>query len=115
MDKHNISFALEAVISFISGANVFAEQHKPWEIAKDPSNSEEVYAVLNHMVEVVAISSVLLKPIIPEACERIQAQLKAPFLDELTLDEIEWGMIPLGHEVAKPKPVFPRIQLEKAE
>ncbi len=115
MDKHNISFALEAVISFISGANVFAEQHKPWEIAKDPANSEEVYAVLNHMVEVVAIASVLLKPIIPEACERIQTQLKAPFLSELKLEEIEWGIIPLGHEVAKPKPVFPRIQIEKSE
>ena len=115
MDKHNVSFALEAVIEFITGANVFAEQHKPWEIAKDETKLEQVNAVLNHMVEVVAIASVLLKPIIPTACERIQTQLKAEFLSELKLEDLEWGIIPLGHEVAKPKPVFPRIQLEKSE
>ncbi len=115
MDKHEISFALEAVIEFISGANIYAEHHKPWEIAKDETKSEQLNAVLTHMVEVVAISSVLLKPIIPNACERIQSQLKATHLSSLTLDELHWGILPIGHEVAKPKPVFPRIQLQENE
>ncbi|WP_018971120.1 class I tRNA ligase family protein [Rubritalea marina] len=115
MDQHAPSHALEAVIGFITSANVFAEQHKPWEIAKDETKTEQVNAVLNHMVEVVAIASVLLKPFIPAACERIQTQLKAPQLAQLTLDQLQWGLIPTGHEVAKPKPVFPRIQLEKPE
>ncbi|MFC4995388.1 methionine--tRNA ligase [Rubritalea tangerina] len=115
MDQHAPSHALEAIISFITSANVYAEQHKPWEIAKDESKTEEVNAVLNHMVEVVAIASVLLKPFIPEACARIQTQLKAEHLSQLTLDQVQWGLIPVGHEVAKPKPVFPRIQLENPE
>jgi methionyl-tRNA synthetase len=112
MDCYEISFALEAIIEFISGTNVYAEQQKPWEIAKDESKAAQLRAVLNHMVEAVAQASVLLKPIIPTACERIQSQLNAPHLAELSLSELHWGLLPVGQELAKPKPVFPRIQLE---
>ncbi|MCP5535733.1 MAG: methionine--tRNA ligase [Akkermansiaceae bacterium] len=113
MDKYEISHALEAVIEFITGTNVYAEQHKPWEIAKDETKTDELNAVLTHMVEAVALASVLLKPIIPAACERIQDQLKAEHLGGITLDDLKWGILPIGQEVAKPKPVFPRIQLEE--
>jgi len=112
MDRYEISFALEALIEFISGTNVYAEQQKPWEIAKDKSKAAQLRTVLNHMVEAVAQASVLLKPIIPTACERIQSQLNAPHLSELSLSELHWGLLPVGQELAKPKPVFPRIQLE---
>ena len=115
MDKYEISHALEAVIGFITSTNVFAEQHKPWEIAKDESKTEELNAVLTHMVEAVALSSILLKPIIPQACERIQTQLKAEHLNEISLNDLQWGVLEIGQEVAKPKPVFPRIQLEEEE
>jgi len=113
MDRYEISFALEAVIEFISGTNVYAEQHKPWEIAKDETKAAQLHTVLNHMVEAVALSSVLLEPIIPSACERIQSQLKAEHLGKLSISDLQWGVIPIGHELAKPKPVFPRIQLEE--
>ena len=113
MDKYEISFALEAVIEFISGTNVYAEQHKPWEIAKDETKTDELNTVLNHMVEAVALASVLLKPIIPSACKRIQTQLKAEHLGDISLDDLKWGILPIGQEVAKPKPIFPRIQLEE--
>ena len=113
MDNYEISHALEAVIEFISGTNVYAEHHKPWEIAKDETKAAQLNTVLVHMVEAVALASVLLKPIIPNACERIQTQLKAEHLGDLSLDDLKWGILPIGQEVAKPKPVFPRIQLEE--
>jgi len=114
MNNHNVSFALEGIIKFISQGNALVDLHRPFELAKDENKKAHVHAILNHIVEVVAIASVLLKPIIPGACERIQTQLKAEFLSELTLEDIEWGIIPLGHEVSKPKPVFPRIDVEMA-
>ena len=101
------------MIEFISGTNVYAEHHKPWEIAKDETKAAQLNTVLVHMVEAVALASVLLKPIIPNACERIQTQLKAEHLGDLSLDDLKWGILPIGQEVAKPKPVFPRIQLEE--
>ena len=112
MDRYEISFALDAIIEFISSTNVYAEQQKPWEIAKDESKTAQLQTVLSHMVEAVAHASILLKPIIPSACERIQTQLNAQHLANTTLSELQWGILPAGQELAKPKPVFPRIQLE---
>lgn len=112
MDRYEISFALDAIIEFISATNVYAEQQKPWEIAKDENKAGQLQTVLSHMVEAVAHASVLLKPIIPSACERIQTQLNAPLLANTKLSELHWGILPAGQELAKPKPVFPRIQLE---
>ena len=113
MDRHEISFALEAVVEFITGINVYAEQQKPWEIAKDEDKSAQLHTVLNHMVEAVALASVLLMPIIPAACARIQSQLQAAQLSDLSWPDLRWGILPIGQELAKPKPVFPRIELEE--
>jgi len=115
MDKYEISLAIEAVIGFITGANVYAEQQKPWEISKDETKQAQLITVLNHMVETVALASVLLKPIVPAAAERIQAQLKLDTLETMTLEDIKWGVVPTGHAIAKPKPVFPRIELPKED
>ncbi|SHJ19336.1 methionyl-tRNA synthetase [Rubritalea squalenifaciens DSM 18772] len=115
MDRFCISEALEHTIKFITLANVYAEKQKPWELAKDEANLEQVTAVLNHMVEVVAIAAVLLRPVIPHASERIIAQLQADHLNSISLEDLAWGLIPVGHTVAKPKPVFPRITLEEPE
>ena len=115
MDRYAVSEALEAVIKYITLCNQYTDKQAPWSLAKDETKIAELTTVLAHLTEVVAIVSVLLKPVIPAACTRIQAQLKADFLADVTLDDLEWGMLPVGQEVAKPKPVFPRIQLEEAE
>jgi hypothetical protein len=41
--------------------------------------------------------------------QRAAAQLKLPELTETALAELRWGLIPDGHTVGKPEPVFPRI------
>jgi len=112
MDRYCVSEALEHVIKYITLCNQYTDKQAPWSLAKDETKMAELTTVLGHLTEVVAIVSVLLKPIIPSACERIQKQLKAEFLAETPIDELKWGMIPVGQEVAKPKPVFPRIEVE---
>jgi len=72
---------------------------------------DQLAAVLYHMVESCAHISVLLSPVTPEACAKIQNQLRLPELAEKTIPELAWGLIPAGHEIGKPKPVFPRIQI----
>jgi len=114
MDRYAISEALEIVVKFITLTNQYTDKQAPWALAKDETKRAQLTTVLAHLTEVVALVSVLLKPVIPSACARIQSQLKADFLADITLDKLAWGIIPAGHEVAKPKPVFPRITLEEA-
>ena len=42
--------------------------------------------------------------------------LKAfPGFGTLGLTSLRWGLLPDGHEIGKPKPVFPRIVIEEPE
>jgi methionyl-tRNA synthetase len=54
----------------------------------------------------VRLLALLVSPVIPMASERILEQLQAEHLRNL-----QWGGLPSGHQVAKPSPIFPRIEL----
>ena len=113
MDAYDTSAALRALNKHVSFCNGYAERNKPWELAKDEDKRTQLAAVLYHMVESCAHISVLLSPVTPEACAKIQNQLKLPELEDKALNDLAWGLVPTGHEIGKPKPVFPRIQLEE--
>lgn len=101
---------LEALASFITDVNTFAERTKPWDLKKDEAKRDQLTAVLHHMCEACAVASVLLQPFVPASAAKMQRQLNAPHLADLKLDELKWGLLPAGQTINKPKPVFPRLQ-----
>jgi methionyl-tRNA synthetase len=114
MDNHEISMGLEALNRHVVHCNQYAERMKPWELNKNPENKDRLATVLHHLAESVAHCAVLLSPVLPDAAAKLAAQLKLPELSNLKLDDLTWGLIPTGHEIEKPSPVFPRIEV-KAE
>ncbi|MBK1832814.1 methionine--tRNA ligase [Roseibacillus ishigakijimensis] len=114
MAARDLRGTLESIVSFITDVNTFAERTKPWELKKDESKRDQLTAVLHHMCEACALASVLLQPFVPAAAEKMQAQLNAPQLADLTLSELKWGLLRAGQTINKPKPVFPRLQKEEA-
>lgn len=114
MDGFNCDKALEAINRHVAHCNQYAERMKPWELNKDPKQEERLATVLHHLVESVAHCAVLLSPVLPEASTKLASQLRLESLGELKLDELKWGLIPHGHEIGKPKPVFPRIVIEES-
>ena len=113
MSHYDTSAALRALNEHVSFCNGYAERNRPWELAKDEENKPKLATVLYHMVESCAHISVLLSPVTPEACAKIQGQLRLPELGGKKIADLQWGLIPAGHEIGKPKPVFPRIQIEE--
>jgi methionyl-tRNA synthetase len=87
---------------------------KPWELKKDPANAPRVQTVLYHLAESLAQCAILLSPVLPQAAAKIAAQLRRDDLLSLKLDDLKWGLLEDGHEIGKPKPVFPRIVMEEA-
>ena len=63
----------------------------------------------------IAHLALLLRPILPEAADKIFGQLKKEEVKDLTIDQLSWGLLTPGHQTGKPKPVFPRIQAEEKE
>jgi methionyl-tRNA synthetase len=115
MDNHEISIGLEALNRHVVHCNQYTDRMAPWIIGKDPENKARVATVLHHLAESVAHCAVLLSPVLPDAAAKLAAQLKLPQLTRLKLDELTWGLIPTGHEIEKPLPVFPRIEVKAAE
>jgi methionyl-tRNA synthetase len=115
MDDHDVCGALRAINLHVVHCNGFAERCKPWELAKDESERPRLAAVLYHLCESCAQLSVLLSPVLPAAAGKIRAQLRAESLASLPIDGLQWGLIGQGHQVGKPKPVFPRIDTDAPE
>ncbi|WP_411826599.1 methionine--tRNA ligase [Luteolibacter sp. AS25] len=115
MQNHEISKGLEALNNHVVHCNQYAERMKPWELNKNLENKERLATVLQHLAESVAHCAVLLSPILPEASGKLAAQLNLPGLMDLKLDDLKWGLIPSGHQINKPKPVFPRIEIKPKE
>jgi methionyl-tRNA synthetase len=113
MDNHEVSIALEALNRHVTHCNQYIDRLKPWELNKNLENKARVATILNHLAESVAHCAVLLSPILPDAAEKLTVQVKLPRLNDLKLDDLKWGLIPDGHEVESPSPVFPRIDVKE--
>ncbi len=115
MEACEVSEALQAINDHVTHCNGYLERHKPWEMKKDESKLPRVGEVLSHTAESCAHLALLLSPILPTAAEKIFGQLKKEELTNLTLDQLQWGLLAPGHQTGKPKPVFPRIQIAEKE
>lgn len=115
MENYEVSIALEALNRHVVHCNQYAEKMKPWELNKDLVHKDRLATVLHHLAESVAHCAILLSPILPDAAVKLAAQLKLPSLNDLKLDDLRWGLIPDGHKIQKPSPVFPRIDVKTAE
>ena len=115
MDNHEVSMALEAINRHVVHCNQYVDRLKPWELNKNLESKGRLATVLHHLAESVAHCAVLLSPVLPEAAAKLADQVKLPKLTELKLDDLKWGLIPDGHEIVKPSPVFPRIEIKAEE
>ena len=113
MDAFDIAKGLEALSRHVVHCNVYTDRMKPWEL-KDPANADRLATVLYHLAESVAHAAVLLSPVLPDAAAKLAAQLNLPSLIGVSLSGSHWGLLPDGHAIGKPKPVFPRIVVEES-
>jgi methionyl-tRNA synthetase len=107
--------ALDRLSSYVVGWNQEIEAQKPWALAKDQSKAKELGTLLYRLAEGLRIIATLISPVLPAAAHGIFDQLNwkmelAGQEERFSLAEAEWGMLPNGHIVEKPTPLFPRIE-----
>ena len=105
-ERFEVHSAIEASWELVARANALVEQKAPWKLAKDPGQSELLDAVLYTLAETVRLLALLVSPIIPAPSEKILEQLQTGHIRTL-----QWGGIPSGHQLGKPSPIFPRLEL----
>lgn len=109
LDGFAVSKALEEVVSLATASNALIETQKPWVLAKNPDQAAELDAVLYTLAEALRVIGILLSPVLPAAASGIFAQLNCG--GDLRLD----SSLADGHQLGRPSPLFPRIEVPKAE
>lgn len=105
MDAYRNADACACVLELAKRCNKYIDETMPWALAKDESKKDYLEAVLFNLLECIRILSALLAPIIPEASEKICAQIGNA--DKSTL--FTKGSFTVGEA----SPIFARIDSEK--
>ena len=100
----------------------FIEHEQPFKLAKDPANLDRVGAILYDCAEALRIASVLLWPVIPDACEKVWARMGLDYKAQMDAsggrgklaEWVRWGGLQPGAKLEKGGPLFPRYQPPKA-
>ncbi len=114
MDRFQFQNALAEVFKTLSRANKYIDENAPWQLAKDmEANSARLASVMYNLLETIRICAVLLKPFMPDSCEKIFGQICAE--GELTGWESAgaFGALPENTHVNKGEVIFPRIDMDK--
>ena len=109
MKSWQIQKVLSDVIDTARQANEFIDQTAPFKLAKDPANADQVASIMGHIAEAMVHLSVLLSPVMPAAAAKMQQQLGWVPPAGFVLQDLKWGLLPDGHPLGEPSPVFPKI------
>ncbi|HDD35237.1 MAG TPA: methionine--tRNA ligase [Candidatus Desulfofervidus auxilii] len=112
MKKFSFHKALIGIWGFINTLNKYIDTSAPWTLAKN-GEEERLNTVLYTIIEGMRIISFLLKPIMPDASEKMVQLLN---VEDLPWDEaIKWGKTKPGVTIKKPIVLFPRKEKKKRE
>jgi len=110
----NFSRALEVAWSIVARIDKIITDAKPWDLAKDENQKQTLDAILYRSAEVIRWLSVMLFPIMPQACTAIWNQLglnATPGTHDPA--KLIWGELEEGTTIGEVKPIFPRIDKNK--
>ena len=106
MEIYHNADACDAVISLAKRCNKYIDETTPWALAKDEAQKDYLECVLYNLLECIRLIGVMLSPIIPEAAEKIAAELGSDS-KALSFGEVK------VYSVGEATPLFQRLDAEK--
>src|SRR3984957_1502376 len=120
IDAFAFSDAITIIWGFVALVDRYLATKKPWVLAQDPTQREELERVLYVAAASIRVITAFAYPFIPEATQKIWAQLgQAENLKDFRIDKLGWLELQPGTKIGKVEGVFPRADkketLEKIE
>lgn len=117
MNIVQFSKSLEAIWKFISRLNKYIDETAPWTLAKDEDKKDRLAVVMNHLVNGLYKTAVMIYPYMPTSAQKIWDQLggQKSVRDAKVSDVDGWDLLPAGHTLGNAEPIFPRLDLEALE
>jgi methionyl-tRNA synthetase len=71
-DTREFGKATREIMLLADKVNAYVDQHKPWDLAKDPANNEALHQVCSVLINCFAVLTRYLAPILPALAESVQ-------------------------------------------
>jgi methionyl-tRNA synthetase len=112
MDHLAFHQALGAIWNLVNALNKYLDDTAPWNVAKQADSKAELEGILSRSLAILRVVTILLYPFCPSTAQRMWEMLglSGKVEDQRIEDAQSWGALPEGLRVAKPTPLFPRIE-----
>jgi len=106
--------ALIAIWEFINTANKYIVENEPWNLAKDPANTEKLLAIMYNLLVALRSIAILITPFMPQTAGKILQQIGISELQKLDFSIIRKDVaLTAGIPLIRGDSLFPRIEVEK--
>jgi len=109
IEKMDFANALAGIWKLINRANKYIDETTPWLLAKDEEKKGRLGTVLYNLLEVIRISTVMLKPFMPLLPGKVSEQIGVDLTESKWEDAKKWGLMPVGVKITKKEAIFPRV------
>jgi methionyl-tRNA synthetase len=112
MDDLAFNKALDSIWEIVNAGNKYIDETAPWSIAKAEKDRPRLGTVLYQALEALRICALLIAAFMPTTAERMWSQLgmEKDLWKQNIQENGKWGELKPGSKVAKPLPLFPRIE-----
>ncbi|WRX19988.1 tRNA-binding domain - like 3 [Theobroma cacao] len=121
MEKVKLKQGLKTAMSISSEGNAYLQESEFWKLYKEDRPSCSI--VMRTAVGLVHILACLLEPFIPSFSVEVFKQLNLP-QEQISLSDEKgdvdnarrlWEIVPAGHKIGDPKPLFEELKSERVE
>jgi methionyl-tRNA synthetase len=107
--------ALASIWEVVNASNKYVDETAPWSLAKEEKDRPRLATVLYNGLESLRGIALLLAAFMPSTAERMWSQLgvEENLWEQNLKENRKWGGLKSGKKVAKPTPLFPRIDPTK--
>ncbi|GKV28681.1 hypothetical protein SLEP1_g37700 [Rubroshorea leprosula] len=122
MEKVKLKQGLKLAMGISSEGNAYLQESQFWKLYKEDQPSCSI--VMKTAVGIVHILACLLEPFMPSFTVEVFKQLNLPQQEQLSLSdekgEIDrarrlWEIVPAGHKIGEPKPLFEELKPERVD
>jgi len=110
-EQRDYAKAIRELMSLTDNVNAFVDTYKPWELAKDAKNNDDLHGLCSAFINMFRLLTVYLKPVLPKLAPEVE--------NFLNIAPIQWSdlqsLLPEGHQISEYKHLITRLDPKQIE
>jgi len=105
-EQREFGKALREIMALADAANQLVDEHKPWELSKQPGAEQELQQVCSVAINLFRLLTIYLKPVLPQTAAEAERFLN--------LAPLQWSdagtLLPAGHRINEYRHLLNRVE-----